>query len=555
MIKKSQAHKMSTQITLNVPTGFVAPALLAANNAADNALILNAGCMVLGESRDQSAGLSMADMKARLTAEAERTIAEAKAEDQKTIDALKADIERQIRVAASAAADFEKQVATARSESEAASTKAAAAAAAIASARSEGKADADKAAEHQMAMLKAAADEAKQAASAATQAATVAQQRLLEAEKASASKAAADLKAAAIKTAADLKAALDEKDKAAAAERAMAAKHLAAALALKDTEAAKERERLAADLRASQATFHAILTRQAGSSTKGADNEHALAQVVKTAFAASSTYKEHIEKKLESGDIRFEVEGVKVMLEGKNYAHKVPQKEVLKAYRDMAANPEYDVLMFVSEHSDITGHVKPGSTDICIVEGKPAAFIGNFAQQQDKVAHVQMVLSTLMAFCRLQQSVSVADADAMEAKQHKIEDMLRLFRESSADMDGLLKSMKFARRQMDVAWDTFAGEIRDKVATFKRRLTEVQSEGVAASEGASSPAAGGGAPVIAASTKARKPREPMTEDAKAAMAAKRAATVAAKKADKWANFSSQQGDTVRSSPRLQSGGR
>jgi len=542
---------MSTQITLNVPTGFVAPALLAANNAEDNALILNSGCMVLAESRDQSAGLSQSDIKARLTAEAERTIAEAKAAQQKVIDALQADMERQMRVAsdekarllkdaANAAADFEKQVAAARSESEAASTKAAAAAAAIASARSEGKADADKAAEHQMAMLKAAADEAKQAAAAATQTASVAQQRLLEAEK-----------AAAIKAAADLKAALDEKDKTAAAERALAAKHLATALALKDAEAAKERERLAADLRASQATFHAILTRQAGSSTKGADNEHALTQVVKTAFAASSTYKEHIEKKLESGDIRFEVEGVKVMLEGKNYAPKVPQKEVLKAHRDMAANPEYDVLLFISEHSDITGHVKPGSTDICIVEGKPAAFIGNFAQQQDKVAHLQMVLGTLMAFCRLQQSVSVADADAVMAKQHKIEDMLRLFRESSADMDGLLKSMKFARRQMDVAWDTFAGEIRDKVATFKRRLTMVQMDGVAESEGASSPMA----PVIAASTKVRKPREPMTEDAKAAMAAKRAATVAAKKADKWANFSSQQGDTVRSSPRLRSGGR
>jgi hypothetical protein len=508
---------MSTQITLNVPTGFIAHPLLAANNVEDNTFILVAGCRVLAESRDASADLNQADISARLEAKAERTIAAALATHQKAIDALKADVERQTRLAAdekarllkdaaTAAADFEKQVATARSDTDAASTKAAAAAAAIASARAEGKADADKAAEGQMAMLKAAVAEAKQAAADAAQVASAAQQRLLEAEKASAIKAAASL----------------------ALANAEAANRLAMALALKDTEAAKERERLATDLRKAQETFHAVLTRQAGSSTKGADNEHALTQVVKVAFSASSTYKEHTEKKLESGDIRFEVDGIKVMLEGKNYAHKVPQKEVLKAYRDMAANPEYDVLLFVSEHSDITGHVKPGSTDICIVEGKPAAFIGNFAQQQDKVAHLQMVLSTLMAFCRLQQSVSVADADAVEAKQHKIEDMLRLFRESSADMDGLLKSMKFARRQMDVAWDTFAGEIRDKVATFKRRLAEAQSDGTADDTVAPEAALAGGGP--SASTKVRKPREPMTSEAKAAMAAKRAATVAAKKA-------------------------
>ena len=464
---------MSTQITLNVPTGFIAHPLLAANNMEDNALILNAGCRVLVESRDASADLNQADISARLEAKAERTIAAALAEHQKAMEALKADVERQTRAAADekalllkakaeSEADLKKQLVTARSDTEAASTKAAAAAAAIASARAEGQADADKAAYALMESLKAAVAEAKKEALEKAQAAVAAQQRLLEAEKAAAARAAASL----------------------AEAHAEAAKRLADALALKDSEAAKERERLAGDLRKAQETFHAALTRQVGSSTKGADNEQALTKVVQRAFAASSTYMEH-PKKLESGDLLFTIEGLNVMTEGKNYAKTVPQAEVLKAQRDMANNPEYDVLLFVSEHSDISGHVKPGNTDICIVEGKPSAFISNFAQQSDKVAHLQMVVSTLMAFCRLQQSVSVADADAVEAKQHKIEDMLRLFRESSADMDGLLKSMKFARRQMDVAWDTFAGEIRDKVAAFKRRLTEVQSDGVAAEVAAS----------------------------------------------------------------------
>ena len=545
MIKKSQAHKMSTQITLNVPTGFVAPALLAANNADDNALIITNGCRVLAESRDASAGLSQSDIKARLTAEAERTIAEAKAAQQKVIDALQADMERQMRAAAdekarllkdaaNAAADFEKQVAAARSESEAASTKAAAAAAAIASARSEGKADADKAAEGQMAMLKAAVAEHKKAAADAVQTATAAQQRLLEAEKASASKAAADLKAA-----------LAEKDKAAAAERADAAKHLADAMA----EAAKERERLTAHIQTAR-------ERQAGSSTKGADNEHALTQVIQTAFSLLPTYVEH-PKKLESGDMLFTFQGIKVMVEGKDYAKTVPETEVRKAERDMAS-AKCDALLFVSEHSGIQGRMEKGSnTLIGVFEDKPSAFLSNFSDEHDKTAHVMMVVRTLIAICREQKkSAGTADASAVETAQKKIETLLNLFRDSSADIQEIKQDAYTMSRTIETALTTYKSKIGVKVAAFKCRLEQAQSDGTAEDTVI---LAGGGAPAIPApqtvSTKVRKPREPMTEDAKAAMAAKRAATVAAKKADKWANFSSQQGDTVRSSPRLQSGGR
>jgi hypothetical protein len=530
-------------ITLSVPAGWSDDTgLLAFNSPEDNRLILENGCRILMKSRDAAAGLNQADEKKRLAEEAERAIASAAAEYQKRIDALaetavckeRANAEekaRLLKTAATEAALLKKQLEVARFEVETASAKAAALVQTAAAARAEGFAAAAKDADARLALLAASAADAKKAAEEAKKSKADAEKRLLEAQK----DRVAEVRAERERASKELK----EAAAAAAEERARASKALAEALAQKDVDAAAERERAAANARAATeahaASLQTALTRQAGSSTKGADNEQALDAILIKSFGPTSGFK-MLPKKLESGDRFFITEGFKIMAEAKNYSKTVPPAEVDKALRDMSTNPDCAALLFVSENSDISGHQKPGNTDICIIEGKPAAFIGNFAQVSDKVAHLQMVGSTLIAFCRLLVSSSASDADAITAKQHKIDDMLRHFRDSNSDMDGLLKSMKVFQRAHNVAWETFKGEITDKIERFKRRLAEIQMDEAAAAAGLSADtdqsADTDAAPPMSTykASKAKKLRGPMTAEAKKAATAKRLATLAAKKA-------------------------
>jgi hypothetical protein len=253
-------------------------------------------------------------------------------------------------------------------------------------------------------------------------------------------------------------------------------------------EAAKERERLTANIQTAR-------ERQAGSSTKGADNEHALAQVIQTAFSRLPTYVEH-PKKRESGDMLFTFQGINVMVEAKNYAKTVPEAEVRKAERDMAST-KCDVLLFVSENSGIQGRMEAASnTLIGVFEGKPSAFVSNFAEELDKTGHIMMVVRTLIAISHEQKkSVGAGDTSAVETAQKKTETLLRLFRDSSGDIQDTKKHADAMRRSIATnmdgitkALDTFKTQIDVKVAAFKCRLDEAQSDGATPPEAAASEA-------------------------------------------------------------------
>ena len=409
------------KIELIVPSGWV-PHPLINTSPENNAHILEEGCDVLSRKISGAAGLNQVEEKKRLQAEAAATVlaSEARAAEEKAC------LEKAWATEKTA---LQKQLEVARASAEIASAKVAEHEKHVAKALNDGEARGAKAEARLEAELKAAKAEI----AAKEEKLGAAGRELLAAEKA---------KAVAV----------------------------AAAVAARDTAFAAEREK-------AQQLLRDAVARSAGSSTKGADNEQAFRDELLTkSFGTAPDYK-LLPHEINAGDAIIEWEGTKVMFECKNYDKTVPEKEVMKAHRDMELHPDCDALVFVSEDSDISGHQKPGNFDIGQVHGKPAIWIGHFARAEDKVVFLQMVAGILRELLRFKKRCVAlgGGADVFADYEDKISDMLRCFRESKLEASGLIVALKACKRAQKNAMQPLEDVIAAFVEGFNRKVDRLFS--------------------------------------------------------------------------------
>jgi len=458
---------MSFGVTLTLPAGFVPNPLLQTATPTDNAEILEAGCRVLEVSRDHSRKLSLGEERETIVRFYDARCAELTAKKEKEKAQMEDEFGRK-------QADYDKrlQQATQRADTEARLRADMTAKIAEETARVREAMRASMLSDVEFATAKAGAADAKAAAAEAAKAHVLAQlsEALVSKEKALAAeqkKAFAEL----TETRAQAEARAAEADRAKAAEVAAAStrassqteqRFLAILQSIQDQnrKAREEDQRLLRELTA----------RRAGSSTKGADNEHEFGLILHDAFSVMPGYKV-ADHRIESGDHVIACGGIKVMYENKNYVKIANKDQIAKAHRDMTLHPECNALVFVSKNTEIADHQKPGHFDIgSLTDGRPVIYVGKFDDVPDKVAYLQMIHMVIQELLKLAKKAESDDTDLMESYKHKISVMRRYFQETSEDLNSLGKALKAFKRHHKDAMDELDARVTDLVSKFGRRL-------------------------------------------------------------------------------------
>lgn len=224
--------------------------------------------------------------------------------------------------------------------------------------------------------------------------------------------------------------------------------------------------------------FQSFTGRLAGSSTKGKDNEVAFAALLDKSFGVNKLYERQDKIGHKSGDHIIEWEGMKIMIENKKYAARIPPDQVNKAMRDFESKLDCNVLMFVSEDSSIAGHERPGHLDITHTDnGRTAIWIGHFSSNEDKVVYLQMVAGFIRELGVLQKSVKQLEGgEAINSYKVKVEDLLCYFNKTKLDLERLLKLQKDCQREQNKTWDKLKEEMVSVIARFASRQADINGE-------------------------------------------------------------------------------
>jgi len=256
----------------------------------------------------------------------------------------------------------------------------------------------------------------------------------------------------------------------AAAEVGAAKAQAEAAAASKEAAVEKVRQELEAKLTVKEQQLQMVLVRQAGSATKGADNERVVIELLRQAFGATNGYelKDH---KIESGDAIIQLDGVGlVMFEMKKYTNTVNSGQVKKAIDHLIKHREIAALIFIAEDVEISGHQRAGHFDISIEDGRPVIWVGKFACTENKVNTLQMIGQTLRALARYQkQSSNTAEDEILDVKE-KLKMVRRYFNDTNEDLHQLDIKRKECKRDIDRAWNKFSTEITGVISRYGERL-------------------------------------------------------------------------------------
>jgi hypothetical protein len=212
-----------------------------------------------------------------------------------------------------------------------------------------------------------------------------------------------------------------------------------------------------------------VLTgRQANSSIKGKDNEDFFAILLDLSFGSDKNY-EKLPKTTEATDHRIKWKGIKLMFENKTYTTTVPTKEVVNALRDFKSNKDFDVLIFVSEDTNIINRNCP--FDITRSDdGRPAIWISKFGHNQDQVVYLQLVGQVAEELVRLQRRENKFENDQEIVDYKKrVEDLIQSFNETKVDLDNLLKLQKTCQLKQNKISNDLKDETVSVIARFKRR--------------------------------------------------------------------------------------
>lgn len=242
----------------------------------------------------------------------------------------------------------------------------------------------------------------------------------------------------------------------------------------KETKVAQVRKELEDKNNVLQSQLLSLTGRQAGSATKGKDNEDAFAALLDKAFGPTKHYKRRDKIGNKSGDHIVELEGMKIMIENKNYAKRVPSTEVEKAIKDFELQSDCNVLMFVSEDSTITGHERPGDLNIThTTDGRTAIWMGKFSSNEDKVTYLQMIAQFIRELGVLQTNVKQLEGDeAIENYKIRVDDLLRYFNKTKDDLDKLLKLQNECKLEQQKTWEKLKIEIISVIARFQSRQAD-----------------------------------------------------------------------------------
>uniref|UniRef100_A0A0N8ENT2 Uncharacterized protein n=1 Tax=Daphnia magna TaxID=35525 RepID=A0A0N8ENT2_9CRUS len=221
------------------------------------------------------------------------------------------------------------------------------------------------------------------------------------------------------------------------------------------------------------------INRQANSSVKGKDNEDAFADLLVESFGTAADFK-ILDKQIESGDHIIQWEKLKLMFENKDYKTTIPKKQVGKAQRDFKNRNECDVLIVVSQDTDIVHHQHAGGLDIThTLDGRPEIWIGKFGLIEDKIRYLHLLGVVIRQLVRLQkrEEQSLENSKDSVDQTKKIEHIRKYFQDTSTDLNKIDTEHKNYQRAQNAAWKLLKDQIKVTIDNFQERLEYAMKDG------------------------------------------------------------------------------
>jgi hypothetical protein len=231
-------------------------------------------------------------------------------------------------------------------------------------------------------------------------------------------------------------------------------------------EVQKVREELNKELEKERDLNRASAIRANKSVLIGKDNEDAFAELLDHSFGIGGHPYRRLDKTIKSGDHIIEWKGITLMFENKKYKNPVPTKEVDKAITDFESNKNCDVLVVVSENSNIVKRKR--HFDIThIDDGRPAIWIGEFSHNQDKVVHLQLVGQVAEELVRLhKREEKLENGQEIVNHKKKVDYLIQLFKNTKVDIENLVKLQETCQLEHNATWNKLKREMVSMKARF-----------------------------------------------------------------------------------------
>ena len=214
--------------------------------------------------------------------------------------------------------------------------------------------------------------------------------------------------------------------------------------------------------------LHGIST---SSSQKGGVYEQKIKHCVINAFGTANKF-DILDKQYESGDHVVEWEIYKMMIEDKD-KKEIDAEDIRKAHRDFTKHSECDILLFISARAHIPKHQRPGDIDIALVDGRPAIYLGNFNDKENKILYLKSLQPVMRTLIELTKKA----AEGHEVLNERLSDKLRSIRQyfiyNEQIINDMVNKAKAAERNIKTSLDELMLTITNVQTAFKNSMASI----------------------------------------------------------------------------------
>ena len=217
--------------------------------------------------------------------------------------------------------------------------------------------------------------------------------------------------------------------------------------------------------------LHGIST---SSSQKGGVYEQKIKHCVINAFGSANKF-DILDKQYESGDHIVEWEAYKMMVEDKD-KKEIDAEDIRKAHRDFTKHSECDILLFISARAHVPKHQRPGDIDIALVDSRPAIYIGNFNDKENKIIYLKSLQPVIRTLIELTKKA----AESPEVLNERLSDKLRSIRQyfiyNEQIINDMVNKAKAAERNIKTSLDELMLTITNVQSVFKNSMASVVND-------------------------------------------------------------------------------
>lgn len=217
--------------------------------------------------------------------------------------------------------------------------------------------------------------------------------------------------------------------------------------------------------------LHGIST---SSSQKGGVYEQKIKHCVINAFGSANKF-DILDKQYEFGDHVVEWESYKMMIEDKD-KKEIDAEDIRKAHRDFTKHSECDILLFISARAHVPKHQRPGDIDIALVDGRPAIYLGNFNDKENKILYLKSLQPVIRTLIELTKKAAEGPEVLNERLSDKLHSIRQYFIYNEQIINDMVNKAKAAERNIKGSLDELILTITNVQMAFKNSMASIVND-------------------------------------------------------------------------------